>query len=186
MTERSSRSVLAAAVLAILAGLGAASCRSRGPEQEAPAGKPAPTLGTAPAPAGSPVEMAFTGSFSAQGDSRRVEARCPGCRKPVAMKAARCPECRTALAWPEKVRCGFCAGAKPGACPVCGATGKCPSCPTARMLMGLRPPCDVCNNTGKCAACGGDGRCRWCEEGWHRPGSASDPQRSTGVPSTVP
>jgi hypothetical protein len=35
------------------------------------------------------------------------------------------------------------------------------------MLMGVRPPCDVCNSSGKCGRCSGKGSCKFCYKGWY-------------------
>ncbi len=122
------------------------------------------------------VSVAFTGSFTAKGDTRRAICSCSHCKRVLAGGiVAECPGCGARLAWPKSVRCGFCNGKK---CSTCQGSGKCHICGNApRMLMGVRAPCDACNTTGRCGAYGGKKTsCSFCNNGWWTPPKAKKPR----------
>jgi len=147
-----------------------------------PTADPGTTTPTAPETASGEVVVAFTGSFSEKGDTRKVVYRCPHCGKEIVdVRVPKCPSCARNLKWPTKVRCGFCAGS--GECKFCKGTGKCPVCNKGRpMLMGVKPPCEACNTTGKCPACNGTKVCTFCERGVFFPGKPKAPEKPSSQP----
>jgi hypothetical protein len=165
---------------------------SGGPSVPGPVTNPPPSTGTptqTPAPPATPgiVRVEFSGSFTAQGDTRKIVYKCPHCNSPIVdVLIAKCPSCGKGLKWPQKVACGFCGGS--GKCKFCKGTGKCPACAKGpRMLMGVKPPCDVCNSTGKCPACNGNGTCTFCESGVFYPGKPSSSTKTKAEePAPIP
>ncbi len=128
----------------------------------------------------------FSGSFTREGDTRRVVYKCPHCKKEVLdVMIPKCPhlECAKSIKWPTKVPCGFCGGPQSGGvCKTCKGTGKCPICGNQpRMLYDVRRPCDACNTTGKCPDCEGTTKtCTFCEGGYYYPAKPKLPPKKTG------
>jgi hypothetical protein len=134
------------------------------------------------------VIVSFSGSFSETGDTRKVTYKCPhaGCGKEIVdVLIPKCTGCGKSIKWPQKVPCRFCTGGK---CKSCEGKGKCSRCGQGRrMLMGVKPPCDVCNNTEKCQACTGTGTCTFCEGGTFYPGKPKTPPKSkSDEPPPIP
>jgi hypothetical protein len=149
-----------------------------------PAGTPARPV--APGVA-APARIAFTGQFSKTENTRRIEITCPNCAKAIDPGIPKCPFCSTGVSWPDRVKCGFCSGEKPGGCGVCGGEGRCPFCKNQpRMLFGMGQGCDSCSQSMKCPACDGTGKCVYCEEGWYRPGYKPATRPAKRVEETIP
>ncbi len=174
------------------AGTGGPSTRPVGPTTR-PVG-PATTDGgnTTAAPTRNPsaageVRVHFVGSFTANGDTRRISYKCPHCQREIVdVRVPKCPSCAKSIIWPTKAACKFCDAT--GTCTFCKGTGKCPECGKGpRMLMGVKPPCNACNSTGKCPACQGSKTCTYCEGGNFYPGKPKSTRKSASEePPPIP
>ena len=168
------------------------------PQAQAPARPVATAPAYAPQPVGTPVKpvapgaaaqarIAFAGHFTKTENTRHIEVTCPSCAKNIDPGIPKCPFCSTGMSWPDRVKCGFCSGEKPGGCGVCGGDGRCPFCRNQpRMLFGMGQGCDSCTQSMKCPACDSTGKCVYCEDGWYRPGYKPPTKGSRRVEETIP
>ncbi len=97
-------------------------------------------------------------------DPRKVELKCPGCRKAVTLGTASC-SCGQPIEWPKSIKCGFCNG--DGLCTICkDKEHLCPWCvehPRGGMFGMNMGNCPMGCSSGKCPGCKGSGGCGLCK-----------------------